>query len=71
MEQVRKFSKKIVTLVILLNVVFTGAILYVFLKVGSEPTSLVVAWFSFTTIELFSLALIRKAEIEEGDKDGS
>ncbi len=71
MEQVRKFSKKIVTLVILLNVVFTGAILYVFLKVGSEPTSLVVAWFSFTTVELFSLALIRRTEIEEGDKDGS
>lgn len=71
MEQVRKFSKKIVTLVILLNVVFTGAILYVFLKVGSEPTRLVVAWFSFTTVELFSLALIRRTEIEEGDKDGS
>ena len=56
------FSKIIVSLVILLNVIFTIAILYVFIKTSSEPTSLVVAWFSFTTAELWSLAGIKKAK---------
>lgn len=32
-----EFSKGIVTLVILLNVAFTVAILYTFLKIGDEP----------------------------------
>ena len=60
-----QFSRKIVTLVILLNVIFTSAVLYIFLKVGSEPTALIVAWFAFTTGELFLLAGIKKTEIRE------
>jgi|GEM_PF-4302860 len=36
-----EFSKGIVTLVILLNVAFTVAILYTFLKIGDEPTVLI------------------------------
>jgi hypothetical protein len=59
-----KFSKFIVTLVILLNVSFTVAVLYVFLRIGSEPTALISAWFGFTTIELWALAGIKKREIE-------
>ena len=59
-----KFSKFIVTLVILLNVGFTVAVLYAFLRVGSEPTALISAWFGFTTIELWALAGIRKKEVE-------
>ena len=54
------FSKVIVVSVILLNVIFTIAVLTVFLKTASEPSSLVVAWFSFTTVELWSLAGIKK-----------
>ena len=65
-----KFSKWIVALVILMNCAFAGAVLYIFLRVGSEPTSLVVAWFSFTTIELWALATIRKKEMERGEHDG-
>ena len=60
-----KFSKFIVTLVILLNVGFTVAVLYAFLRVGSEPTALISAWFGFTTIELWALAGIKKKEIEK------
>lgn len=56
------FSKIIVTTVIILNVLFTYAILRVFLATSCEPTSLVVAWFSFTTVELWSLAGIKKAK---------
>jgi len=61
-----RFSKKIVALVIALNIVFTGAVLYVFLRTGSEPTSLVVAWFSFTTVELWTLAGITKEKLKGG-----
>ena len=61
------FSKFIVIAVILLNVIFTGAILWVFLKTSSEPSSLVVAWFGFTTVELWSLAGIKKAEKRKDD----
>ncbi len=66
-----KFSKKIVTLVVLLNAVFTAAVLYIFLKIGKEPTALIGAWFGFTTIELWALAGIKKREIEkQNDREG-
>lgn len=56
------FSKVVVISVILLNVIFTGIVLSIFLKTSTEPSSLVVAWFSFTTVELWSLAGIKKAK---------
>lgn len=58
-----KFSKIIVSLIILLNVLFTTGVLYVFLKVGSEPMTLIGCWFAFTTGELWLLATIKKKEI--------
>jgi hypothetical protein len=65
-----KFSKLIVTLVILLNVTFAVAVLYIFYRVGAEPTTLIGAWFGFTTIELWALAGIKKKEIEtQNDKE--
>lgn len=63
------FSKKIVILVILMNILFTLAIMYLFLRTGNEPMTLVGAWFSFTTVELFSLSKIKRAEIKE-DQNG-
>jgi hypothetical protein len=60
-----KFSKVIVSLVILLNAAFTVAVLFIFYRVGVEPTTLIAAWFSFTTIELWALAGIKKREIEK------
>lgn len=60
-----KFSKFIVTLVILLNTTFAAATLYVFLKVGSEPQVLIGAWFAFTTGELWMLSGIKKKKIKE------
>ena len=56
------FSKKVVISVIILNILFTLAVMYLFLQTGSEPMTLVGAWFSFTTIELWSLASIKKTE---------
>lgn len=65
-----KFSKAIVSLVILLNAAFTVAVLYIFYRVGMEPTTLIGAWFGFTTIELWALAGIKKREIEtRNDKE--
>jgi len=61
-----RFSKAIVTVVVLLNVAFTTAVLYAFLQVGSEPTALIAAWFAFTTGELWMLAGIRKKKMEAG-----
>jgi hypothetical protein len=59
-----KFSKAIVVLVILLNIVFTGTVLFIFFRVGAEPTALIAAWFGFTTVELWALAGIKKREID-------
>jgi len=61
-----RFSKRIVALVVLLNVAFTAAVFYAFLKVGQEPTALITAWFAFTTGELWMLAGIRKAKLKHG-----
>lgn len=60
-----KFSKRIVALVILLNVFFTAAVLYVFLRVGSEPSTLIISWFAFTTGELWMLSSIKKKMSKE------
>ena len=60
-----KFSKFIVITVIALNVLFTIAVLAIFLHTSTEPSSLVVAWFSFTTVELWSLAGIKKQKEKE------
>jgi hypothetical protein len=64
-----KFSKAIVLLVILLNAAFTVAVLFIFYRVGVEPTTLIAAWFSFTTVELWALAGIKKREIEQNDRE--
>jgi len=64
-----KFSKIIVFLIILLNVLFTTGVLYVFLRVGSEPATLIGAWFAFTTGELWMLSSIKKKKIKEDNNE--
>ena len=68
-QKKRKFSKVIVSLIIFMNIVFTIAVLYVFLKVGSEPMVLIGAWFAFTTGELWMLSSIKKTEVKESVED--
>ena len=63
------FSKTIVGLIILSNLIFTSVVLYIFLRVGSEPVALIGAWFAFTTSELWILAGIKKAKIKKGDRE--
>ncbi|RKL63001.1 hypothetical protein DXT63_08375 [Thermoanaerobacteraceae bacterium SP2] len=66
-----KFSKVIVTLVILLNVAFTTAVLYIFLKVGSEPSTLIGSWFAFTTGELWFLSGIKRKKVENDNQNNN
>ena len=67
-----RYSKWIVALVILLNTGFAGAVLFTFLRVGSEPTALVAAWFAFTTGELWLLSGITREKVrrDADSRDG-
>jgi len=60
-----RFSKLIVSLVVFLNVIFTVAVLCIFYRTGVEPAALIVAWFAFTTGELFFLSSIEKSKIRK------
>ena len=61
-----RFSKFIVTLVVVLNILFTAAVLYIFMMTGSEPITLIGAWFAFTTGELWMLSSIKKSKVKKG-----
>lgn len=63
-----KFSKAIVAIIIIANVIFTIAVLAIFVTVGNEPMTLIAAWFAFTTGELWVLSGIKKAKIKKGDE---
>lgn len=65
----KDFSKKIVTMVLILNILFTAAVLYTFLKVGSEPMTLIECLFAFTTGELWMLSSIKKTKIRKDGND--
>lgn len=65
----KNYSKVIVLLVILLNVGFTAGVFYVSLRMATIPDSLIVAWFSFTTGQLWFMAQIKKAKIRRLSKD--
>ena len=62
----KRFSKRIVVLVILLNIIFTAAVFVAAFFNAVIPDSLIGAWFAFTTTELVAMAGIRI----RGDKDG-
>lgn len=67
-----KYSKLVVVMVIILNIVFTATVLFVFLKTSSEPITLIGCWFAFTTGELWMLSSIKKSEVineKENKKD--
>lgn len=64
-----QYSKFIVVLVILLNSAFAFSTLYVFLKTSSEPSTLIAAWFAFTTGELWLLKDIKKSKTKGGNQN--
>jgi len=61
------FSKSLVLGIVLANAIFTAAVLWVFLRTGSEPQVLVGAWFAFTRGELWYLSVIKREKIKKGE----
>lgn len=62
-----QFSKFIVSVVVAMNILFTIAVLYVFLKIGQEPTVLITCFFGFTTGELLMLGSIKKVKVKNNN----
>lgn len=58
-----KFSKKIVIAVLILNVLFTMAVLFVSWHTAQSLDALIVAFFGFTTCELWTLGKIERDKI--------
>lgn len=54
-----QFNKKIVTLIVVMNILFTATIVFLYYKTGSEPSTLIERWFKFTGTELVALAGIK------------
>lgn len=64
------FSKGVVLFVIIANILFTVAVLSAFIVTQTEPSTLIMSWFGFTTVELWSLASIKKTkEKNKGDDE--
>lgn len=67
------FSRIIIIGVVLANIIFTCVVLKIFLKTSSEPQVLITSWFAFTTVEVWSLASIKKTKVNNengGNSDG-
>lgn len=62
------FSKALVSLIITLNVSFVIGALFISGIGNTVPDSLIIAWFSFTTAELWQLATIKKAKVRNGTR---
>lgn len=60
-----QYSKYLIAFIVAINVIFTATVLLVYLRVKSEPSALIGAWFGFTTVELWNLAMIKKKKMEE------
>lgn len=57
-----RFSKRVIVSMLVFLLIFTIAILYVHLKTGNEPSTLVTAVFAFCSFEGGYLALIKSVE---------
>ena len=62
-----KYSKLIILIIILSNVIFTSSVLYIFYKLEQEPTGLIIAWFGFCTGELAIMGSIKKREVTKDE----
>lgn len=58
-EKKLQFNKKIVALIVIMNILFTATIVFLYYRTGSEPSTLIDKWFKFTGTELVALAGIK------------
>lgn len=82
-KQALRFSKMVIIAVIIMVLIFTGCVLYIFNKKGAEPTVIIASFFAFMTGEVFALAKLKLSEIttennnnnnkkeKEEEKDGN
>lgn len=61
------YSKKVLNTIFRDLRIFVLVIFVLFWKTGAEPTGLIVAVFGFMTVEVWQLARIKVANIEEGN----
>lgn len=69
LKKEREFSKSIVIFVIASNLVVLFASFYVTLKSNVEPSATAVAWFGFSTAEMWALAFIETNKIKKRSKE--
>lgn len=62
-----KFSKKVITAMLLTLIVFTIAVLILFRIVGEEPSTLITCVFAFCSAEGGFLATIKVVEAKQGN----
>lgn len=62
------FSKVLISLIIAANVVFVVAVLVIFCSTYAEPSTLIMAWFGFSTGELWALAFVKKSKLKKEEK---
>ena len=69
-KEVRKgvFSKVLIALIVAANLAFVVAVLIIFWSTYSEPSTLIMAWFGFSTGELWALAFVKKQKLKKEDK---
>ena len=79
-KQALRFSKMIIIAVIIMVLIFTGCVLYIFNKKSAEPTVIIASFFAFMTGEVLALAKLKLSEItvennnkkeKEEEKDGN
>ena len=60
------FSKVLISLIIAANIAFVAVVLYIFCTTYAEPSTLIMAWFGFSTGELWALAFVKKSKLKSG-----
>ena len=68
-KQALRFSKMVIIAVIIMILIFTGSVLYIFYKKGAEPTVIIASFFAFMTGEVLALAKLKLSEITVGEKN--
>ena len=62
-KQALRFSKMVIIAVIVMVLIFTGFVLFIFYKKGNEPTVIIASFFAFVTGEVWALAKLKLTEI--------
>jgi len=62
------YSKSLVKIIFILTIIFTIVVLYIHLKTGSEPSTLVEYWYKCMVGELGIMGGIKVVKTWKGDK---